>query len=127
VTNVCVVGLGKIGLPLALLLAKANHRVFGIDSNSHTLYKILNNKLDRTNAKIQRMLLEQFLGKRLFVTEDPQAALSESEVVFIAIGTGIFSDGTPKLSNLFGLVEKICSNPDVVKGRLFVFKTTVPG
>lgn len=124
--NICVVGLGRIGLPLALLLAKANHRVVGVDANSHILYKIRNNNLDRTDAEIERMLLEQFLGKRLFVTEDLQAALSESEVVFIAIGTGIGSDGTPELSNLFSLVEEICSNSEVVKERLFVFKTTVP-
>jgi len=126
VVNVCVVGLGRIGLPLALLLAKANHRVVGVDANSHTLYEVRNCNLDRTNAEIEKMFLEQFLGKRLFITEDLQAALSEAEAVFMAIGTEIGSDGTPELSNLFGLVEEICSNPERVKGRLFVLKSTVP-
>ncbi len=124
--NICVVGLGKIGLPLALLLAKANHRVFGVDSNNHTLYKVRNNRLHRKNAKIQRMLLQQFLGKRFFVMQDLQVALSESEIVFIAIGTDVASDGTAELSKLFSLVEEICRSHGRVKERLFVLKTTVP-
>ena len=122
--NVCVIGLGKIGLPLALLLAKAGHRVIGFDVDPCTLLKIRNNNLNWSIS--EKILLEQFLGERLFITEDLRVALSESEVVFIAIGTGICSDGTPELSNLFGLVEKICANPDEVKGKTFVLKSTLP-
>ena len=124
--NICVIGLGKIGFPLALLLAKANHRVVGVDTNHFIREKICNNLLDGANARIEKLLLEKYLDRRLFVTEDLQSALSESEVVFIAIGTGIGSDGSPDLSNLFSLVENICSDPDMVKGKLFVFKSTLP-
>ena len=122
--NVCVIGLGKIGLPLALLLAKAGHRVIGLDADSRTLHRIRNNNLN--SSILEKSLLEQFLGERFFTTEDSHAALSESEVVFIAIGTSICADGTPELSNLFELVEEICANPDEVKGKTFVLKSTLP-
>ena len=124
--NACVFGLGRIGLPLALILAKANHQVFGVDPNPRILYEIHNNSLGDTNARVERKLLKQFLGKRLFVAKEFHTALTKSEVVFIAIGTGIGSDGTPKLSNLFGLIEEICSNSGRVKEKLFVLKSTVP-
>jgi len=38
--NVCVIGLGRIGLPLALLLADAKHKVIGVDVNLSLLKKI---------------------------------------------------------------------------------------
>jgi len=125
-TNICVVGLGRIGLPLALLLARASHRVIGVENNPSTLWKIRNNNLRWANANVEKILLEQFLDKNLFVTGDLQAALCESEAVFIAIGTGVGSDGTPELSNLFKLVDEICCNPDDVKAKLFILKSTLP-
>lgn len=124
--NICVVGLGRIGLPLALLLAKANHKVIGVETNSCTLGKICKNELEWVNANGDNKLLEQCLDKTLFVTECLHDALRESEVVFIAIGTGVGSDGTPELSNLFDLVERICENPEMVKAKLFVLKSTLP-
>lgn len=122
--NVCVVGLGRIGLPLALLLANAGHRVMAVDADPCTLHKISNNSLNR--SKNLKILLDQLLDSRLFITGDLQSALSESEVVFAAIGTGVCSDGTPELSNLFGLVEKLCVDPNEVKGKTFVLKLTLP-
>lgn len=124
--NACVVGLGRIGLPLALVLAEANHRVIGVDKNPKTLHEIRVNSLDATDSEMGRMLRKELSVHRLVVTEDLSIALSGSEVIFVAIGTGVGLDGKPELSNLFGLVEEICSNPGNVKGRLFVFKSTVP-
>lgn len=125
-TNVCVIGLGRIGLPLALILAKANHRVVGLDSDSLTINKIRDKNPSKVNAKTEQMLLEQFLGKKFFISENLHSALSESDVVFIAIGTGIGSDSQPEISNLFSLVEEICRNSKNVEGKLFIFKSTVP-
>ena len=36
-TTCCVVGLGYIGLPAAVVLAKAGHRVIGVDVNPRWL------------------------------------------------------------------------------------------
>jgi nucleotide sugar dehydrogenase len=122
--NVCVVGLGRIGLPLALLLAKAGHRVIAVDSDPNVLHNIRYNMLNRSGD--EKILLEQFLGKGLFITDDLSKALHESEVVFVVIGTGICYDNSPDLSNLFKLVEKICAETSRVKGKTLVLKSTVP-
>jgi len=124
--NVCVIGLGRIGLPLALLLARAGHKVFGVDADPRTLHKIRDNCLDWPSAEAEKVLIGNFLNKSFFVTDELHEALCRSDVIFVAIGTGIGSDGTPDLSNLFNLFESICSNPNEVKGKLFVIKSTVP-
>lgn len=124
--NVCVIGLGRIGLPLALLLANAGHRVIGVDKNPKTLKEIRERKLNRNKAGLEQELLEKLYGKNLFVTEDLDQGLSESDSVFVAIGTSVGADGTPDLSNLFNLLEEMSSSAGQVKGKLFVFKSTLP-
>ena len=123
-TNVCVIGLGKIGLPLSLVLAKSNHRVFGVEINPI----ILNNIRDYQNGpnSVIKVLLERFVNKQFFITNNLTEALANSEIVFVAIGTGISPSGIPELSNLFDLVNQICRNPANVKGKLFVLKSTLP-
>jgi nucleotide sugar dehydrogenase len=122
--NACVVGLGKIGLSLALVLSEAGHRVFGVDTNPRTLDRIRNQAWADTS--IEKKLLGRFLDKCFFVTDDLHRGLAESEAVFIAIGTGIGSDGSPDLSSLFTLFENICSDSSQVRARLFVLKSTLP-
>ena len=60
--NICVIGLGRIGLPLALLLTDANHKVIGVDNNQYILEKISTRKLDEKNAKIEKAILEKYFG-----------------------------------------------------------------
>lgn len=124
--NVCVIGLGRIGLPLALILARAGHIVIGVDVDSRTLRKIRNNCLDWPHAEVEKTLIENFLNKSFFVTDNLHEALCKSDVVFIAIGTSIGLDGAPDLSNLFALFGDICSDSNNVKGKLFVIKSTLP-
>ena len=125
-TNICVIGLGRIGFPLALLLAKANHKVVGVDKNQRTLKKIRNNLVGEPNNVTEKELLKEYMNTRLYIKDDLESALAESEVVFVAIGTSVGADGSPDLSNLFDLLEEICSEAKLVKGKLFIFKSTLP-
>ena len=43
--KVCVLGLGYIGLPTALLLAEAGHNVFGVDTNESIVESLKNGKI----------------------------------------------------------------------------------
>lgn len=124
--DVCVIGLGRIGLPLALLLAKANNNVIGVDLNSDLLNRIRNGTVELLNSNKETSLLSQYLGKNLSVTNDLTKALSASQIVFISIGTSVGQDGSPDLSNLHYLFESICSISENVRGKLFILKSTLP-
>lgn len=125
-SKVCVIGLGKIGLPLALLLAKADNNVIGVDTNSNMLRSIRNNDLEWLSSDKEKTTLKQVYGKTFSVTEDLYKGLSESDIIFVAIGTSVGADSTPDLSNLDNLFAKICSNVQNVIGRLFILKSTLP-
>jgi UDP-N-acetyl-D-mannosaminuronic acid dehydrogenase len=125
-TRVCVVGVGRIGLPLALLLAEAGHRVIGVDTNPEILSHISNSSFGERIQSKEKLLLAKHLNKNLLLTKDLTKGLVDSEVVFISIGTSIGLDGSPDLSNLFNLIDQMCISSSYVKGRLFVLKSTLP-
>jgi UDP-N-acetyl-D-mannosaminuronic acid dehydrogenase len=125
-TRVCVIGVGRIGLPLALLLAEAGYRVVGVDSNPEIVNGIRNSAIEDVDKSKEKLLFEKHLGKNLFLTKELEKGLLESEIVFISIGTSIGPDGVPDLSNAFNLVERICRSPSNIKGKLFILKSTLP-
>ena len=124
-TTVCVIGLGRIGLPLALVLAKANHLVYGVDANPILISRIRSNQ-SCSDSAVENEMVAKCLGKLLFVTTSLKEALLKSEVVFIAIGTSISHGGTPDLFSLNNLMEQICKVENSIRGRLFILKSTLP-
>ena len=89
--RICVVGLGKLGLPLAAILADRGHHVIGVDVNSEVV-ELLNN--GRT------VILEPGLAEliernrsRLHTSTDIAAAAADSEVSFIVVPTPSTASG----------------------------------
>lgn len=125
-TNICIIGLGRIGLPLALVSAKAGHNVIGVENNLERIYNIKNNNIHEPQKDLTRKLFKEFFGKNFFITDDLKKALKKSEIVLITIGTSKSDDKTPNISSIYRLIDDICKNLENIKGKLFIFKTTLP-
>jgi len=122
--NICVIGLGIIGLPLALLLVEAKHKVVGVDINVNLIENIINN--NKKKDSLEHDIIHEYYGKTFSATNNLHDALLESDVVFITIGTGISDDGSPDLSILYNLFDNICHYPDQMLNKIFVLKSTLP-
>jgi UDP-N-acetyl-D-mannosaminuronic acid dehydrogenase len=123
--NICVIGLGRIGLALSLALAEVNHTVIGVDKNAVLLSRInqINPKFD--DDKINA-LLTKHLGKSFKVTENLDYALSISKAVFITVNTSVTADGNPNLFPFWDLIYSIMGSPEFIQPRLYIIKSTVP-
>ena len=73
--NIAIIGLGYVGLPLAVAFAK-KHNVFGIDINKSRI-KHLNQNLDQNN-EVKAEELKKVLGKSLFITSSIKEAKSQA-------------------------------------------------
>ena len=82
--NVCVLGLGRVGLTLSLALSSEN-MVFGVDTNKTTIKDLSSGKSTFHEANLEEKL-NKFIGKSLFVYEN----IPEKE-----IDTFVTCDGTP--------------------------------
>lgn len=90
--NITVVGLGKLGSPLAAVMAHSGHTVVGIDLNR--------TYVDRVNggqAPVDEPLLQDLIdgsAARLTATTDYRQALERSDVTFVIVPTPSGADGT---------------------------------
>lgn len=93
--NLSVIGLGKLGMPLAAVLASKGHEVIGVDLNTHVV-----SQLNAGIATIEEMGLQALVTQyhsKLTATTDYERAVLNTEVSFIIVPTpsnekGIFDN-----------------------------------
>jgi len=85
IINISVIGLGKLGLPLAVLLAKAGYDVFGIDLSSDRIKDISNLNIE-PEPKV-REYLGEVLNRNLKVSSSFSDSIEFREVSFLIVAT----------------------------------------
>ncbi len=117
--KICVIGLGYVGLPICLKLAK-NFKIIGFDINSERINS-LNNQIDLNN-EFKRKDLKK---KNLIFSKNIQE-IKECNFFIICVPTPITNSKTPDLKYInmsFTLLSKILK-----KGDIIVLESTVyPG
>lgn len=119
--NIAVVGLGYVGLPLALLASRKGYDVYGIDLDEEKVSKI--NK--RQSPFLSEEIEKEIKKTKIKATTD-FGVLSECNIVIICVPTPVNEDKSPN----FIPVEKACESiaPFIKKGTLVVLESTVnPG
>ncbi len=118
--RIVVLGLGYVGLPLALGLARAGYDVLGYDRDT-TLIDMLNSGQDR-NGEVSDSALQQTTAR---FTADA-GALGNRTVYILAVPTPITDAKTPDLAPLRNACSMI--GPYLQPGDLVVVESTVyPG
>lgn len=123
--KITTVGLGKIGLPLAVQFAAMGHEVQGADVNPSTVQLV--------NAGTEPFPGEDHLAEklaavvcegRLVATTDTSEAVSQSDAVVVVVPLFVDGDGVPD----FGWMDS--ATRDIAKGlrpgTLVAFETTLP-
>ena len=120
--DVAVIGLGYVGLPLAIQATSSNLKVYGydIDENKISNYNLGNSTIEDISDK----QLQASLEKGLFLSSDPKY-LSESETIVISVPTPL-TDYQPDLSYVKAAAETIAKN--ITKNQIIILEsTTYPG
>lgn len=117
--TICVIGLGYVGLPLAVLFAK-KFKVVGLDVNEGRVRE-LREGFDRT----RELTTQQLQESSLTFTTDPQA-IAASRFVVVTVPTPIDRHKTPDLTPLVKASEVI--GKYIKAGTTVVYESTVyPG
>ena len=119
--NICVIGLGYVGLPLAIAFAKKGFNVTGFDLNQGKIDKYLQG-IDPTNEvgndKIKNV-------KNLKFTSN-EKDISESNFIIVAVPTPVLDNKSPDFRPLIGASTIIGRN--MKKDSIVVYESTVyPG
>ncbi|MAE33424.1 MAG: UDP-N-acetyl-D-glucosamine dehydrogenase [Actinobacteria bacterium] len=120
--DLAVIGLGYVGLPLAIEAANSTLRVAGYDINKIVVDN-LNNSISHVED-ISDQTLNDALAKELSFTSDPKV-LGESEYIVISVPTPL-TDYQPDLSYVEAASKSIGEN--LKKGQVVILEsTTYPG
>lgn len=92
---VTVVGAGKVGAPLAALLASAGHEVYAADVNEAAVAKINQNLAPVDETGLQDLFTQ--CGSRIVGTSDIAGAVEQSDFVFVVVPTPSEPDGSYSL------------------------------
>lgn len=94
--KITVVGLGKIGLPLAVQFASTGHEVIGADVNAATVATLEEDRdLLPSQAHLTQTLASVWAKGRLTATTSTSLAMCKSDVVVVVLPVFVSIDGTP--------------------------------
>jgi UDP-N-acetyl-D-glucosamine dehydrogenase len=122
--KISVVGLGYVGLPIAIAFARKNFKVLGLELDNDRLRNIKNKKSyisDVSTAQLKRVVES---GK--FVATSDFKNLKDIDVIIICVPTPLKRKYYPDISYIKGAVKSISKN--IKKGALVILEsTTYPG
>jgi nucleotide sugar dehydrogenase len=123
--KVAVVGLGKIGLPLAVQYARKGHEVWGVDINVLTVESINRGIEPFPEEKdLQRFLEMSIKAGSLKATTQFKEAITGAEAIVVAVPVIVDKYAKPDFSAIDQASEDIARNLD--DGALVCYETTLP-
>ena len=123
--ELCVVGLGKIGLPIAVQAARKGHRVRGADISSRVVELVSAGTEPFPGEQGLAEGLKDVIGRGLLTaTTDTTEAVSESEAVIIVPPLVVDEDGVPDFAALDRATEAVAAG--LKPGTLVSYETTLP-
>ncbi|ABM75422.1 UDP-glucose 6-dehydrogenase [Prochlorococcus marinus str. NATL1A] len=122
--KVCVIGLGYIGLPTAVVLAKAGHSTLGIDIDPHVVKNVNNGVTHFREPNLNSSLISVVSNGMLRASEK----IKDADIFIIAVPTPFRKTNNknpvPNLDYVISAINSIL--PFIRKGNSIVIESTCP-
>jgi UDPglucose 6-dehydrogenase len=122
--EICVVGVGYVGLVTAACFAHMGNTVSGVDDDREKIRLLQQGKVPIYEPFLDQMVSQAMSEGRLRFTESLEDGVASCQVVFICVGTPPLEHGDADLSSVETVVRRIA---EVAQGaKLIIEKSTVP-
>lgn len=105
--TITFIGHGYVGLVTATVFADLGNKVWVIGHSPEKLERLKNGDPIIFEPGLEELLKKNLAANRIHFTTEYETAVSESDVVFIAVGTPPQTSGAADLSAVFTVAEKI--------------------
>ncbi|MCC7360019.1 MAG: UDP-glucose/GDP-mannose dehydrogenase family protein [Anaerolineales bacterium] len=122
--NICVIGVGYVGLVTGTCFADLGNRVMALDINEERIANLKQGLLPIYEPGLEEMVKRNVAAGRLSFTTHYAEALAEAEFAFIAVGTPEGVDGEADLQYVRAAAESIAAH--MTAPLIIVNKSTVP-
>lgn len=122
---ISVVGMGKIGLPLAVQYASQGHTVLGVDISQKTV-ELVNSGQEPFpgEAGLAEALPELTQKGLLTATTSYESSIPQSDAVVVVVPLFVYANNQPDFKSLDSATESIGSN--LIANTLVIYETTLP-
>lgn len=119
-SHIAVIGIGRVGLSLSLVLAESGYQVIGIDKDT-TKNTLLQKKQLPFKEEGAAELLQKHIGNNFVLGE--LADIKKCANVIICVGTFLKEDFTPDLGTIYSLLDDML--PFLRNNSLLLLRSTI--
>lgn len=120
--NVCVLGLGYVGLPLAVILANAGFDVIGVDRQQRIVDQLQAGEPHVFEPGLREKLVQVVQSGKLCLQQSVPRDC-QSAVYIVTVGTPLGADGLVMLDMISDVAKEICSK--AATGSMVIVRSTV--
>jgi len=122
--KITIIGTGFVGVVSAAVYASFGHTVVGLDIDDAKVASLRQGKVPFYEPGLEELLLDQQATGNLSFTTSYKDAVSDADIVIIAVGTPSTEEGKANLAYLYAATESLAEF--IKKGAIIVVKSTVP-
>jgi len=120
-----VIGVGRLGICLALLLDRAGHDVMASDIRTNYVAALNRGEIQTNEPDVTDLLANK---KSIQFTTDTRAVIQHSDVIYVMVATPSAADGSYDISAVDRVVDDIAECEFDITGKILVIGcTTNPG
>jgi UDPglucose 6-dehydrogenase len=122
--NICVVGVGYVGIITAACFADLGNKVVALDIDQEKIDGLKNGKMPIYEPGLKELIDRNVEANRIHFTNSYQEGLKDAEFAFIAVGTPSGVDGEADLQYVASAARSIADH--INEGLIIINKSTVP-
>jgi UDPglucose 6-dehydrogenase len=122
--NIAVVGTGYVGLVTGTCFAETGNRVICVDIDENKVTRLRNKEVPIYEPHLDVLFERNVNQGRLSFTTSLKDAVSQSEIIFLALPTPPGEDGSADLSYILGVANQL--GEIITEYKIIVNKSTVP-
>lgn len=122
--KITIIGSGYVGLVSGACFAKIGHEVICIDNDKSKISKLQQNIIPIYEPGLEELISDLASKNKIRFSNDLASAISDSQAIFIAVGTPQDQDGSADLSYVLNVVNNLAN---IIKTpKIIITKSTVP-
>ena len=123
--KLCMIGVGYVGLVSGVCFSDVGNTVYCVDNDKKKIDKLNNGTVPIFEPGLEEILKKNYKQKRLIFTTDLKKAVSNSDIIFICVGTPTKKNSnSANLRYVFSVIKKL--KKLISKYKIIITKSTVP-
>ena len=122
--TICILGLGRVGLPLASVFASKGIDVIGIDINEERLASIRSGKCPFYDPALAENMDVSCNSGKLTVESDLDKIKDRIDVIIVTVGTPTTLGNSVDYSQVYTALEEVCKID--LRNKIVVMRSTLP-